>query len=110
MRRRPGCGPGRCWSTWSCWPGRPPGWRPGWPCNGWAGHLAAPAARVGQAGGGFAGDVAEIQQKIGRVPVVGDQLQAPFGRLAGTGRTLAEAGVAQQEVVHQLALWLGVVV
>ena len=72
--------------------------------------LAVPGARVEQAGGGFAGDVAEIQQKIGRVPVVGDQLQAPFGRLAGTGRTLAEAGVAQQEVVHQLALWLGVVV
>src|SRR4029450_5303136 len=130
MRRRPGCGPGRCWSTWSCWPGRPPGGRPGWPCTGWSRGWAAPAARVAsglalsrlverlavpgarveQAGGGFAGDVAEIQQKIGRVPVVGDQLQAPFGRLAGTGRTLAEAGVAQQEVVHQLALWLGVVV
>jgi hypothetical protein len=72
--------------------------------------LAVPGARVEQAGSGFAGDVAEIQQTIGRVPVVGDQLQAPFGRLAGTGRTLAEAGAAQQEVVHQLALWLGVVV
>jgi hypothetical protein len=44
------------------------------------------------------------------VPVVGGQLQDPFGRLAGVGRTLAEAGVAQQEVVRQLALWLGVVV
>ena len=72
--------------------------------------LAVLGARVEQAGSGFAGDVAEIQQTIGRVPVVGDQLQAPFGRLAGTGRTLAAAGVAQQEVVHQLALWLGVVV
>jgi hypothetical protein len=73
-------------------------------------RLAVPGARVEQAGSGFAGDVAEIQQTIGRVPVVGDQLQAPFGRLAGTGRTLAAAGVAQQEVVHQLALWLGVLV
>jgi hypothetical protein len=73
-------------------------------------RLAVPGARVEQAGSDFAGDVAEIQQRIGRVPVVGDQLQGPFGRLAGTGRTLAEAGATQQEVVHQLALWLGVVV
>ena len=72
-------------------------------------RLAVPGARVEQAGSDFAGDVAEIQQRIGRVPVVGDQLQGPFGRLAGTGRTLAEAGATQQEVVHQLALWLGVV-
>ena len=72
--------------------------------------LAVPGARVEQAGGNFAGDVAEIQQKAGRLPVVGDELQDPFGRLAGVGRTLAAAGVTQQEVVHQLALWLGVVV
>jgi hypothetical protein len=73
-------------------------------------RLAVPGARVEQAGSDFAGDVAEIQQRIERVPVVGDQLQGPFGRLAGTGRTLAEAGATQQEVVHQLALWLGVLV
>jgi hypothetical protein len=72
--------------------------------------LAVPGARVERAGGDFAGNVAEIQQKVGRVPVVGDDLQDPFGRLAGVGRTLADAGVTQQEVVHQLALWLGVVV
>jgi hypothetical protein len=73
-------------------------------------RLAVPGARVEQAGSDFAGDVAEIQQRIGRVPVVGGELQDPFGRLAGVGRTLAAAGVTQQEVVHQLALWLGVVV
>jgi hypothetical protein len=72
--------------------------------------LAVPGARVEQAGSSFAGDVAEIQQKVGRLPVVGEQLQDPFGRLSGVGRTLAEAGVAQQEAVRQLALWLGVVV
>jgi hypothetical protein len=72
--------------------------------------LAVPGQRVEQAGSTFAGNVAEIQQTIGRVPVVGGQLQAPFGRLAGTGQTLADAGVTQQEVVHQLALWLGVAV
>jgi hypothetical protein len=73
-------------------------------------RLAVPGARLEQAGGGFSGDVAEIQQKVGRLPVVGDELQGPFGRLAGVGRTLADAGATQQEVVHQLALWLGVLV
>ena len=72
--------------------------------------LAVPGARLEQAGGGFAGDVAEIQQKVGRIPVVGNELQGPFGRLAGVGQTLADAGAAQQAAVHQLALWLGVVV
>jgi hypothetical protein len=72
--------------------------------------LAVPGARLEQAGGGFAGDVAEIQQKVGRLPVVGGELQDPFGRLAGVGRTLADAGATQQQIVHQLALWLGVLV
>jgi len=72
--------------------------------------LAVPGARLEQAGGGFAGDVAEIQQKVGRLPVVGGELQGPFGRLAGVGQTLADAGSTQQQVVHQLALWLGVLV
>jgi hypothetical protein len=74
------------------------------------GKLAVPGARLEQAGGGFAGDVAEIQQKVGRIPVVGGELQGPFGRLAGVGQTLADAGATQQQVVHQLALWLGVLV
>jgi hypothetical protein len=72
--------------------------------------LAVPGARLEQAGGGFAGDVAEIQQKVGRVPLVGGELQGPFGRLAGVGQTLADAGATQQQVVHQLAVWLGVLV
>ena len=48
--------------------------------------LAVPGARLEQAGGGFAGDVAEIQQKVGRIPVVVNELQGSFGRLAGVSR------------------------
>jgi hypothetical protein len=73
-------------------------------------RLAVPGDRLERAGSGFAGDVAEIQQKVGRLPVVGGDLQGPFGRLAGFGQTLADAGTTQQQVVHQLALWLGVLV
>jgi hypothetical protein len=90
-------------------------WTAAWVAAGFALHrlvakLAVPGARVEQAGDSFAGDVAEIQQKVGRLPVVGDELQDPFGRLAEVGQTLAAAGVTQQEVVRQLALWLGVAV
>jgi hypothetical protein len=73
-------------------------------------QLAVPGRTLEQAGGAFAGDIGAIQERVGRIPAVGDDLEEPFGRLGGVGRTLAEAGVTQQEVVHQLALWLGVVV
>jgi hypothetical protein len=72
--------------------------------------LAVPGERLEGAGALLAGDVAEIQQKVGRIPVVGGELQGPFGRLAGVGQTLADAGATQQQVVHQLALWLGLLV
>jgi hypothetical protein len=72
--------------------------------------LAVPGRTLEQAGNDFAGDVGGIQEQVGRIPAVGDDLREPFGRLGGVGRTLAEAGVTQQEVVHQLALWLGVAV
>jgi hypothetical protein len=72
--------------------------------------LAAPGRAVQRAGTSFATDAGEIQQKVARIPVVGDELRDPFGRLGGVGRALADAGVTQQQVVHDLALWLGVLV
>jgi hypothetical protein len=72
--------------------------------------LAAPGRAVERAGTNFATDAGEIQQKVARIPVVGGELRDPFGRLGGVGRALADAGVTQQQVVHDLALWLGVLV
>ncbi len=72
--------------------------------------LAAPGRAVERAGTAFATDAGEIQQKVARIPVVGGELRDPFGRLGGVGRVLAEAGMTQQQVVHELALWLGVLV
>jgi hypothetical protein len=72
--------------------------------------LAAPGRAVERAGANFASDAGEIQQKVARIPVVGGELRDPFGRLGGVGRALADAGVTQQQVVHDLALWLGVLV
>jgi hypothetical protein len=72
--------------------------------------LAAPGRAVERAGTSFATDAAELQQKVARIPVVGGELRDPFGRLGGVGRALADAGVTQQQVVHDLALWLGLLV
>jgi hypothetical protein len=74
------------------------------------GKLADPGRRLEQAGGAFAEDVAGLQERVGRIPAVGDDLQEPFGRLGGLGRELAETGAAEQQLVDQLALWLGVLV
>jgi hypothetical protein len=74
------------------------------------GKLAAPGRTVERAGTSFATDAGEIQQKVARIPVVGGELRDPFGRLGGVGRALADAGVTQQQAVHDLALWLGVLV
>src|SRR5918999_1474759 len=48
--------------------------------------LAGPGRTLEQAGAAFAGDVSGLQEQVGRVPAVGDDLQEPFGRLGGLGR------------------------
>ena len=89
------------------WPGRPPGWRPGGLYR-LVEKLAVPGARVEQAGSSFSPATSPIQQKAAA------RWSATSCRTRSDawpgGRTLADAGVTQQEVVHQLALWLGVVV
>ncbi|SCL67916.1 hypothetical protein GA0070606_4666 [Micromonospora citrea] len=72
--------------------------------------LAVPGQKLEGAGGGLADNLAEAGGKVGRVPLVGDELTAPFQRAAGAARSLAEAGRDQQELVDQLALALAVAV
>ncbi|TCB96563.1 hypothetical protein E0H26_15635 [Micromonospora zingiberis] len=72
--------------------------------------LAVPGQKLEGAGGGLADNLAEAGGKVGRVPLVGDELTGPFERAAGAARSLAEAGQDQQEVVDQLALVLTVAV
>ncbi|RIV35660.1 hypothetical protein [Micromonospora radicis] len=68
--------------------------------------LAVPGQKLEGAGGGLADNLADAGGKVGRVPLVGDELTGPFERAAGAARSLAEAGRDQQEVVDQLALAL----
>jgi len=62
------------------------------------------------AGGGLADNLADAGGKIGRVPVVGDELTAPFEQAAGAARAMAEAGRDQQALVGDLALALSLAV
>ncbi|MEU4791823.1 hypothetical protein AB0F95_19150 [Micromonospora tulbaghiae] len=72
--------------------------------------LAVPGQKLEGAGGGLADNLADAGGKVGRVPIVGDELTAPFTRAADAARSVAEAGRDQQELVGQLALGLTIAV
>jgi hypothetical protein len=73
-------------------------------------ELAKPGQAVEQAGGRVASGMGGVQDQVSRVPGIGGSLRAPFERLGEAGQALARAGATQQQVVHELALWLGVLV
>jgi hypothetical protein len=66
--------------------------------------LAVPGAELENAGGGLAGNLADAGSKVGRVPLVGDQLVKPFTGAANAARSLADAGRQQQEIVGKLSV------
>ncbi|SCF45293.1 hypothetical protein [Micromonospora mirobrigensis] len=72
--------------------------------------LAVPGRKLEGAGTGLADNLADAGGKVGRVPLVGDELTAPFTRAAEAARSVAEAGRDQQDLVGQLALALTVAV
>ncbi|MFE0589091.1 hypothetical protein [Micromonospora echinospora] len=73
-------------------------------------RLAVPGQKLEGAGRGLADNLADASGKIGRVPLVGDELTTPFERAAEAARSVADAGRDQQELVDQLALALAVAV
>lgn len=72
--------------------------------------LAVPGRKLEGAGAGLADNLAEAGGKVGRVPLVGDELTAPFTKAAEAARAVADAGRDQQELVGQLALALSIAV
>lgn len=72
--------------------------------------LGVPGQKLESAGDGIAGNLADAGSKIGRVPLVGDQLTKPFTGAADAARSLADAGRQQQEIVGNLALVMALVV
>lgn len=72
--------------------------------------LGVPGQKLQEAGTGIAGNLSDIGGKVGRVPLVGDDLTGPFNSAAGAANSLAEAGRQQQEVVGHLALVLALLI
>ena len=72
--------------------------------------LAGPGDFVERAGRRWTGGVTDVGGRLADVPVVGDEIQSGFERLAGAGDFLTNAGQAQQNAVHDLALWLGILI
>ncbi|WP_089249192.1 hypothetical protein [Asanoa hainanensis] len=71
--------------------------------------LGVPGQKLEGAGSALADNLADAGSKVGRVPLVGDELTAPFEKAAGAARSVAEAGQSQQDVVGDLALALAVI-
>lgn len=72
-------------------------------------ELAAPGRSLESGGAALAERMTDASTAAGEVPLVGDSLQEPFDQASEAGRSIEEAGVKQQEVVHTLALTLGLV-
>ncbi|HYN97482.1 MAG TPA: hypothetical protein VES42_26905, partial [Pilimelia sp.] len=68
------------------------------------GRLAGAGRTLEGAGGGIADNLADAGGKVGRVPIVGDELTSPFTKAADAARSLADAGRQQQELVGDVAL------
>jgi hypothetical protein len=68
--------------------------------------LGVPGQKLESAGSGIADNLADAGGKVGRVPLVGDQLTKPFTGAANAARSLADAGREQQEIIGNLALAL----
>lgn len=71
-------------------------------------RLEAPGRAIESAGRGFERNLTSAAERVADVPVVGDSIRSPLDAAAGAGASLAAAGERHQEVVHLLALWLGV--
>lgn len=72
--------------------------------------LATPGEQIEQAGTGLAGKLRDAGSSVGGIPLVGDDVRAPFDGAGDAADQIAAAGAAQVDAVHTLAFWLGLAV
>lgn len=72
--------------------------------------LAVPGRRIARAGGGLADRLRDAGGAVSGVPVVGDEVRAPFDGAGRAADQIARAGSAQVHAVTHLAFWLGLAV
>ena len=87
-------------------------WLVAWTWAGSAVHdatlaLGAPGEQLAASATGLSGALQDAGGTLGGVPVVGDEVQAPFDEASGAADRLAEVGRDQVRSVERLALWLG---
>lgn len=68
--------------------------------------LAGPGESLQRAGSSFSGSLNNAGDKVGGLPVVGDDVAGAFRQAGGAGDTIADAGRRQVDAVHQLALFV----
>ncbi len=71
-------------------------------------RLGGPGRAIENAGTDFATSLEDAGERVRDLPVAGAALQDSFESVSGAGRSLARAGVGQQEAVNDLAVLLGV--
>lgn len=69
--------------------------------------LAAPGEQIERAGTGLAGKLRDAGSSVGGIPLVGDDVRAPFDGAGDAADQIAAAGTAQVDAVQTLAFWLG---
>lgn len=72
--------------------------------------LATPGEQIERAGTGLAGKLRDAGSSVGGIPLVGDDVRAPFDGAGDAADQIAAAGSAQVDAVHTLAFWLGLAV
>lgn len=72
--------------------------------------LAGPGRQIEEAGSGLAGRLRDAGSSVGALPLVGDDVRAPFDGAGVAADRIAAAGAAQVEAVGTLADWLGATV
>jgi hypothetical protein len=70
--------------------------------------LAAPGRELETAATNLGNNLADAGGKVGRIPLVGDELTAPFTGAANAAKAAADAGHRSQELIGDLALWLSI--
>lgn len=68
--------------------------------------LAEPGKQVAEAAGGLADRLRDAGETVGEVPVVGDEVGAPFDGAGDSADQIAGAGASSAAAVADLAFWL----
>lgn len=70
--------------------------------------LASYGKQIQDAGSGFRDTMTEVGDTLGGIPLIGEGVRAPLDGASDAGGALEQAGRSQQDLVHQLALGLGI--